>query len=76
MKNKFDTADLFTNRENHRGKTPLGDFKSPFPRIHYYQSQVVTSIKNLTKPFGLSKNPLMHESQYVTNQCAQILVRD
>ena len=25
--NKFDTSDLFTNGENHRGKTPLGDFK-------------------------------------------------
>ena len=25
--NKFDTCDLFTNRENHRGKTPLGEFK-------------------------------------------------
>ena len=27
MKNKFDTGDLFTNGENHRGKTPPGDFK-------------------------------------------------
>ena len=25
--NKFDTGDLFTNEENHQGKTPLGDFK-------------------------------------------------
>ena len=25
--NKFDTSDLFTNRENHRGKTPQGEFK-------------------------------------------------
>ena len=27
MENKFDTADLFTNEENYRGKTPPGDFK-------------------------------------------------
>ena len=27
MENKFDTGDLFTNEENHRGKTPLGDLK-------------------------------------------------
>ena len=27
MENKFDTGDLFTNWENHRGKTPMGDFK-------------------------------------------------
>ena len=26
-KNKFDTGDLFTNGENHRGKTLLGEFK-------------------------------------------------
>ena len=25
--NKFDKGDLFTNGENHRGKTPPGDFK-------------------------------------------------
>ena len=27
VENKFDTDDLFTNGENHKGKTPLGDFK-------------------------------------------------
>ena len=27
MENKFDTGDLFTNGENYRGKTPLGEFK-------------------------------------------------
>ena len=26
-RNKFDIGDLFTNRENHRGKTPPGEFK-------------------------------------------------
>ena len=29
--NKFDTGDLFTNGENHRGKTPLGEFKVTTP---------------------------------------------
>ena len=27
MENKFDTGDLFTNEENHQGKTPPGEFK-------------------------------------------------
>ena len=30
--NKFDTGDLFTNGENHRGKTPPGDFKVTTPK--------------------------------------------
>ena len=31
MENKFDTGDLFTNGENHRGKTPLDEFKVTTP---------------------------------------------
>ena len=31
MENKFDTGDLFTNGENHRGKTPRGEFKITTP---------------------------------------------
>ena len=27
MENKFDIGDLFTSRENHKGKTPLGEYK-------------------------------------------------
>ena len=27
MENKFDTGDLFTNGENHQGKTSQGEFK-------------------------------------------------
>ena len=27
MENKFDIGDLFMNRENHRGKISLGEFK-------------------------------------------------
>ena len=29
--NKFDISDLFTNKENHRGKTSLGEFKVTTP---------------------------------------------
>ena len=32
MKWKFDTGDLFMNGENHRGKTPPGDFKVTIPK--------------------------------------------
>ena len=31
-KNKFDTGDLFTNRENHRGETSPGNFKITTPK--------------------------------------------
>ena len=31
MENKFNTGDLFTNGENHRGKTPPGEFKISTP---------------------------------------------
>ena len=27
VENKIDTGDLFPNRENHRGKSPPGEFK-------------------------------------------------
>ena len=32
MENKFDTSDLFTNGENHRGKIPSGEFKVTAPK--------------------------------------------
>ena len=31
MENKYDMGDLFMNGENHRGKTPPGDFKVTTP---------------------------------------------
>ena len=40
------------------------NFRSPFPRIHYYQSQVVTRIRNLNKPFGLSRNTNLQLNPY------------
>ena len=32
VENKFDIGDLFTNVENHRNKTPPGDFKVTTPK--------------------------------------------
>ena len=32
VENKFDKSDLFTNGENHRGKTPSGDFEVTTPK--------------------------------------------
>ena len=32
VENKFDTSNLFTNREKHRGKTPSGEFKVTTPK--------------------------------------------
>ena len=48
---KFDTADLFMNGENHRGKTPPSEFKVTTPENPLLS---ITSIKNITKLFGLS----------------------
>ena len=48
--NKFDTSDLFTNGENHRGKTPLGDFKVTTPEIPLLSQQAVIS-KGIPVPY-------------------------
>ena len=40
------------------------NLRSPLLRIHYYQSQAVTSIRNLTKPFSLSWNTNLQLSLY------------
>ena len=44
--NKFDTGDLFTNRENHRGKTPLGEFKVTTLKNPLLSKQAVTRKMN------------------------------
>ena len=67
-KKKFDTSDLFTNGENHRGKPHRVILRSPLPRIHYYQSQAITSIRNLTTPFGLSQNTNLQLNPYPNTQ--------
>ena len=43
---KFDTGDLFTNGENHLGKTPLGEFKVTAPESPLLSKQVITSKRN------------------------------
>ena len=42
--------------------------KSQLPIIYYYQSQTITSIKNLTKPFGLSRNTNLQLNPYPNTQ--------
>ena len=43
MKIKFDMSDLFTNGENHRGKTPPGKFKVTTLENPLLSKQAVTS---------------------------------
>ena len=47
---KFDTGDLFTNGENHRGKTPPGHFKVTTLEIPLLLQQAVTS-KGIPVPY-------------------------
>ena len=55
--NKFDIGDLFTNGENHRGKTPPGDFKVTTPENLLLSQQAVTS-KGISIPYtNLQLNP-------------------
>ena len=44
--NKFDTDDLFTNGENHRNKTPPGEFKIITLENPLLSKQAVTSKRN------------------------------
>ena len=46
MENKFDTCDLFMNGENHRGKTPLYEFKVITLENPLLSKQVVTRKMN------------------------------
>ena len=48
MDNKFDTGDFFMNGENHRGKTPPGEFKVTIPDNPLLSKQTVTSKRNLS----------------------------
>ena len=75
---------MFTNEENHRGKTPPGKFKVTTPKNPLLSKQAVTG-KWISIPYtNLQSNPYintqlelfysdnlsfsMHDSQYVTNQ--------
>ena len=46
--NKFDTGDLFTNGENHRGKTLPSEFKVTTPENPLLPKQAITSKRNLS----------------------------
>ena len=48
--NKFNTSDLFTNRENHRGKTTPGEFKVTTPENPLLSKQAITS-KEIPVPY-------------------------
>ena len=57
MKNKFDTGDLFTNGENHWGKTLPGEFKVTTLENLLLSKQMVTS-KGILVPYtNLQLNP-------------------
>ena len=47
-KNKFDRGDLFTNGENHQGKTPQGEFEVTTPENPLLSKQEIISKKNLS----------------------------
>ena len=53
---KFDMVICLRMEKTTKAKTPRVNLRSQFLRIHCYQSQVVTSTRNLIKPFGLSRN--------------------
>ena len=57
MEIKFDKGDLFTNGENHRGKTPQGEFKVTTSENPLLSKQAVTS-KGIPIPYtNLQLNP-------------------
>ena len=57
MKNKFDMGNLFTNGENHQGKTPSGELKVTIPENPLLLKQAVTS-KGIPVPYtNLQLNP-------------------
>ena len=64
MENKFDTGDLFMNGENHQDKTPLNDLKVTTPKNPLLSITRITSIRNLTKSFGLFENTNLQLNPY------------
>ena len=44
--NKFDRGDLFTNGENHQGKTPQSEFEVTTPENPLLSKQEIISKKN------------------------------
>ena len=60
VENKFDTSDLFTNGENHRGKASRVNLRSPLPRIHYYQNKRLQVKRILAPNTNLQLNPYLN----------------
>ena len=57
MEIEFDTSDLFTNGENHRGKIPPSEFKVTTIKNPLLSKQVLTS-KGISVPYtNLQLNP-------------------
>ena len=57
MENKFDTSDLFKNGENHRGKSPPGEFKFTTLENLLYQNKRL-QVKGIPVPnTNLQLNP-------------------
>ena len=57
MEIEFDTSDLFTNGENHRGKIPPSEFKVTTLKNPLLSKQVLTS-KGISVPYtNLQLNP-------------------
>ena len=57
MEIKFEIGDLFTNGENHRGKTPLGEFKVTTPENPLLSKQVIINKRILVSYINLQLNP-------------------
>ena len=58
MENKFDTSDLFMNGENHRGKTPSGEFKVTTLENPLLSIQAVTNKRNSSIQYQSTVEPL------------------
>ena len=65
---KLDMVICLRMGKNFEAKPHWVNLRSPLPRIHYYQSQVVTSIRNLTKSFSLSRNTNLQLNPYPNTQ--------
>ena len=57
MEIEFDTSDLFTNGENHRGKIPPSEFKVTTLKNSLLSKQVLTSKEILVPYTNLQLNP-------------------
>ena len=68
MKNKFDILICLRMGKTSKAKSHRVNLRSPLLRIHYYQSQAVTSIRNLTKPFNRSRNTNPQLNTYLNTQ--------